>query len=523
MVEPTATVDISPFRCEHRRREEPLSAAAAAVVDQWRDALEHRGVCHIIGHGVPDAILNRARAAAHAFFCESTEEQKLLVAKDLSRDGGNRGYRPPGIGSVSETWSQADGSPLSVPPIRRPPDLVEQFELLGDDLDPDPSHQPGFLPAMQAYYSAGVELSMLLMELTACALGLPHDYFAPSYEAGSELNRLHAAYSPAELVSSGTCALRRGEHTDFEALTILFHEGSGLQIRLRDSGQWLDVPPVPGGLTLNVGDLLQLWTNDVLRTCVHRVVDNRSNSELDDATGNGRLSLVLFTGPSPTTMIEPVNSCVSAKQQQLYSPIMASEHVNRKLRASGNVGAAMPRSAVVGSRTPTSRFPSRAGRVCRRFRYQLQCLKMAQTAKSRSDRRLQCQICHDARALDDDRVAEETNEMLYMYYKAVRIVEATATRFRVESSEVLIFDNWRVMHGREPCEFVQSAFTLCVTRIESICMFCPQARTSTDSSGEFGAGLTVVLIMCHGRHNWIDHRPCGCLVCRLIFRPIRNE
>ena len=74
------------------------------------------------------------------------------------------------------------------------------------------------------------------------------------------------------------------------------------------------------------------------------------------------------------------------------------------------------------------------------------------TAGQRSEGRFHCQICHDAEALEDDVHAVETNEMLYVFYKAVDLVQESAPRFRVESSELLIFDNWRAMHGREPCE-----------------------------------------------------------------------
>ena len=103
------------------------------------------------------------------------------------------------------------------------------------------------------------------------------------------------------------------------------------------------------------------------------------------------------------------------------------------------------------------------------------------SSRRRSEGRFQCQICHDALATEDDPQALETNEMLYVFYRvrktpfscadihlhtdhfaktgsgpaqanaekrssflqAVRHVEATAERFRVESSELLIFDNWR--------------------------------------------------------------------------------
>jgi hypothetical protein len=67
-------------------------------------------------------------------------------------------------------------------------------------------------------------------------------------------------------------------------------------------------------------------------------------------------------------------------------------------------------------------------------------------------RRLGMQICHDTRALHDGASDDQAraNEMLYVFRRAVREVEASAPRFRVESNEALIFDNWRVMHGREP-------------------------------------------------------------------------
>ena len=80
-------------------------------------------------------------------------------------------------------------------------------------------------------------------------------------------------------------------------------------------------------------------------------------------------------------------------------------------------------------------------------------------SRRRSEGRFQCQICHDARAMDDDVNAVETHEMLYVFYKAIRMVEASAPRFRVESSELLVFDNWRVMHGREPCKFLNNCMT----------------------------------------------------------------
>jgi isopenicillin N synthase-like dioxygenase len=123
------TIDIKSFRLAPHGQ--PLPPAARCVVAQWRRSFAGAGVAHVTGHGVPDAVIGAACGAARQFFCGSTPAEKRAVAKDAARDGGNRGYRPAGLGSASLSWSQADGTPLAAraePP--RAPDLVEQFELL---------------------------------------------------------------------------------------------------------------------------------------------------------------------------------------------------------------------------------------------------------------------------------------------------------------------------------------------------------------------------------------------------------
>ncbi|XP_037481071.1 DIBOA-glucoside dioxygenase BX6-like isoform X1 [Triticum dicoccoides] len=49
----------------------------------------------------------------------------------------------------------------------------------------------------------------------------------------------------------------------------------GLQV-LVDRKTWMDVPPVPGAFIINIGDLLQLVSNDQFRSVEHRVLANKS-------------------------------------------------------------------------------------------------------------------------------------------------------------------------------------------------------------------------------------------------------
>jgi isopenicillin N synthase-like dioxygenase len=73
-----------------------------------------------------------------------------------------------------------------------------------------------------------------------------------------------------------------GAHTDFGAVTLLLQDKqSGLQVLKQtegSEGEWINVPPNPSGYVVNVGDMLQMWTNGEYRSNIHRVV-NRSGEE----------------------------------------------------------------------------------------------------------------------------------------------------------------------------------------------------------------------------------------------------
>ena len=60
-------------------------------------------------------------------------------------------------------------------------------------------------------------------------------------------------------------------------------------------GNWITAPPVEGTLVINVGDLLERWTNGAYRSTPHRVVNDSSRE---------RLSMVMAYDPNPETQID---------------------------------------------------------------------------------------------------------------------------------------------------------------------------------------------------------------------------
>ncbi|KAH8807355.1 hypothetical protein F5884DRAFT_674824 [Xylogone sp. PMI_703] len=92
---------------------------------------------------------------------------------------------------------------------------------------------------------------------------------------------------------------RRGEHTDFGSITILFNWLSGLQIRLPDTEEWVYVRPIPGSCVVNLGDAMVKFTAGLLRSNIHRVVP-----PIGEQASMARNSLVFFSRPEDSVVLK---------------------------------------------------------------------------------------------------------------------------------------------------------------------------------------------------------------------------
>ncbi|KAG1739486.1 uncharacterized protein EDB91DRAFT_387902 [Suillus paluster] len=81
-----------------------------------------------------------------------------------------------------------------------------------------------------------------------------------------------------------------------QCFTILWQQAGieALQV-LNSREQWINVPPLPGTLVINLGDQFARWTNDVFKSTVHRA----SNKNIVD-----RYSIALFFGTDYEVNIE---------------------------------------------------------------------------------------------------------------------------------------------------------------------------------------------------------------------------
>ncbi len=301
--------------------DEDLRRAVGAEIDH---ACREVGFFTIVGHGVDPQVIERLRAAAWRFFGAPLED-RLAVA--MPEPGYPYGYNR----------IEAEALNRSIGGVE-PPDLKETFNIgpigppprpLDDMTDPDeravyapnlwPRAVAELRPAAEEYYRTMAALSSTLMQAFAVALGLGPGAFERFIdEHGSALRLAH--YPAVESAARGR--FRAGAHTDYGTLTILWTDGvPGLQV-LSPSGSWIDVDAVDGGLIVNLGDLMQRWTNDRWRSTMHRVV-------LTPDSGR-RLSIPFFHNANWDASIECI---VADGEAPRYAPTTAGRHLMEKFRS----------------------------------------------------------------------------------------------------------------------------------------------------------------------------------------------
>jgi isopenicillin N synthase-like dioxygenase len=119
--------------------------------------------------------------------------------------------------------------------------------------------------------------------------------------------------------------MRVGSHTDFGTLTLLFQDPTaGLEV-LSAGGRWLTAPWIPGTVLINIGDLMQQWTNCDFRSTPHRV-DVPSGARAQ----RSRYSIAFFCEPNSETEVTCLPSAQNSNEP-LFAPVIAGEHLSARL------------------------------------------------------------------------------------------------------------------------------------------------------------------------------------------------
>lgn len=163
----------------------------------------------------------------------------------------------------------------------------------------------GWRETVDAYMEKAAQVGLALIRRMAKILELPENYFDEYFtEPTSMMRLLHYTQEPSDLDKG---VLGCGPHTDYPALTLLLtNDIPGLQLFHQE--KWHDVPPLvtedglPAGYIINIGNLLEKWSNGRFKSTIHRVMVPPNNGK----EFRNRLSAPFFFEPNYGTMINPV-------------------------------------------------------------------------------------------------------------------------------------------------------------------------------------------------------------------------
>ena len=284
------------------------------LLQDFFSAYNKYGFGYIINHGIEKTLIEQLFQVSKQFHSQPLSE-KMRVALDHN----HRGY-------IAINTSTDVNSKLA--DVKKP-NQSESFMMMREDKSelPDvylsgPNQWPkleNFKEVLEKYTFNMTKLGRNLMRLALLSSGVRDLSVMQSLDTPTIwLRLLHyppiSKNSPSDLYGSAP-------HTDFGCLTILAQdEIGGLQVQTRE-GEWIDVPKLEGSFVVNVGDMLSRYTNGLLRSTPHRVI-NKSGKE--------RFSCPFFFDPHTNAVVQPLKGTGKPK----FSPINFGEFLREELEAS---------------------------------------------------------------------------------------------------------------------------------------------------------------------------------------------
>lgn len=114
---------------------------------------------------------------------------------------------------------------------------------------------------------------------------------------------------------------------DYGCTTFLLADDTtnALQV-LSKTGEWLTANPIPHAFVVNIGDMIEVWTNGLWKSTVHRVIHTGAQY---------RVSVPFFLEPGFETFVEPLECCIERSGgASRYEGVVYGEHLVGKV--SGN-------------------------------------------------------------------------------------------------------------------------------------------------------------------------------------------
>jgi len=275
--------------------------------DNIKKACKNVGYFYITNHQIPQYHLDTLIKLIRKFFNLSLEEKMKI---HIEKSEIFRGYTPLGkeITNDQYDWHECVDFGLEAK-------AINSRQLLGPNQWPD--NPKNFRRALEIHWNLMIQLGRKITQGLSISLGLPRNYFEPYMNKSHSYMRI-TNYPPYNGSKKKNIGDGIGPHIDYGFLTILLQDKvGGLEIK-NTNNKWFSVPIIPDTLLINIGHMIQRWTNDYYMATIHRVIPPKNEM---------RCSLPFFFEPNFDTVVSPLEKFCGKHNPSHYNPLHFGDYL----------------------------------------------------------------------------------------------------------------------------------------------------------------------------------------------------
>ncbi|XP_012451471.1 2-oxoglutarate-Fe(II) type oxidoreductase hxnY isoform X1 [Gossypium raimondii] len=281
------------------------------------------GFFYVVNHGISQEFMAEVFAQSKKFFYLPLNE-KLKVL----RNEKHRGYTPM-FDEVLDPDNQVhgdykEGYYIGVDVPENDPESEKPFN--GPNVWPADGVLPGWRQTMEKFHHEALEVGKAVSRIIALALDLEVDFFDKPEVLGKPIATLRLLHYEDQFSDPAKGIYGAGAHSDFGFITLLATDDvMGLQIcKDKDAKPqiWEYVTPIKGAFIVNLGDMLERWSNCMFKSTLHRVLGN----------GQDRYSIAYFVEPNHDSLVECLPTCRTEKCPPKFPPIRCSTYLSQRYK-----------------------------------------------------------------------------------------------------------------------------------------------------------------------------------------------